>query len=407
MNIIRVESLPKQLFDLIIKEIIYLFILLLLPTLASAREVVSILYFNNTTKIEAHDWLRKGLADMLITDISQVPQIKVVEREALEKILKEQALSLTGAVDENQAVEVGKLLNAKKLIYGSYIVTAKKIRIDAKISDVETGTIAAGIEVTGKIDQIFELEKSLAQKILSKLSLKVPDAIKIHETSSIDALRTYYEGVSLFDEGKIKKAKEKFLKAKQLDPLYLKPQKGLEASYQFLKDFKKLRKQREIHKLYQFADQLKIRLETPQWKTYADLIMEANLATMSPGEVEQFNKKNSAYMQCNTPTQCTWRLMLTLWEIGDKSAAYFNDVDIQKKLALENNRIAEKARNVFKGDTFLAEILYQQIMDLMFLKEFEKVKIYAEEFMLTYPDYRLIEFIEYSYQKALKALSLN
>ncbi|NQT54626.1 MAG: hypothetical protein HQ551_00190 [Desulfobacteraceae bacterium] len=397
----------KQLFDLTIKKILYVLILLLLPSLSSAREVVSILYFENTTKAEKHDWLHKGLSDMLITDISQVPQIKVVEREALEKILKEQALSQTGVIDENQAVQVGKLLNAKKLISGSYIVTGKKIRIDAKISDGETGIIAAGIGVTGKIDQIFELEKSLAQKILSKLSLKVPDGIKIRETSSINALRTYYEGVSLFDEGKIKKAKEKFLKAKQLDPLYLKPQKGLEAYYQYLKDFKKFRQQREIHKLYQFADQLKIRLETPQWKTYADLIMQANLATMSPGEVEQFNKKNSAYMQCNTPVQCTWRLMLTFEQIGQKSSEYFNDIDLQKKLAMENLRIAEKARKVFKGDPFLGEILYQQIMDLRFLKEFEKVKIYAEEFMLTYPDYRLIEFVEDTYQKALKALSLN
>jgi hypothetical protein len=64
--------------------------LVILGRLSAAPDVWSVLYFNNTTQEKKHAWLSKGLADMLITDLSQVPQIKVVEREELQKVLKEQ-----------------------------------------------------------------------------------------------------------------------------------------------------------------------------------------------------------------------------------------------------------------------------------------------------------------------------
>ena len=392
------------------KKLVVLFALwftavLAVPSCAYPEEVLSILYFENTTRSANHDWLRKGLADMLISDLAQVPTINVVEREALQKILKEQALGLTGAMDESQSIEVGKLLNAQKLVSGSYIVSGPKIRVDTKITDVTTGVITTGLGLSGTVKAIFDLEKQLAKQILDSLSLTAPLAIDVSETDSIEALKTYYQGVELFDAGQIQQAQSKFLRAKTLDPLYLKPQRGLEASYQFLKDFKKLRKQREIRKLYQFADQLKTRLATPGWKTYADIAREAPWAKMSPTQVKAFNERNNVYMQCDSPAQCTWRLMMTLWEIGAKAVEHFNDHELQKQMIHENERIAAKSRTMFKNDPFLAEILYVELLDLHGSTDYDKIKNLAEAFMQAYPDYRLIEFIEQKYEKTLDALS--
>ena len=44
---------------------------------------------------------------MLLTDLAGIPGIKIVEREALEKILNEQALSLSGLMEDNPAIELG------------------------------------------------------------------------------------------------------------------------------------------------------------------------------------------------------------------------------------------------------------------------------------------------------------
>jgi TolB-like protein len=372
--------------------------------MASANEVVSVLYFENTTQNSDYDWISKGLADMLITDLAQAGPLIVVEREALEKFLKEQALSLSGIMEENRAVKVGKLLDANQLVYGSYIINGKDIRIDARIANVSTGAITAGIETSGKIKKIFELEKALAQKILGQFSITVPLQATAQETMAFDALQTYYEGISLFDKGDIQQALEKFLKAKDLDPLSLKPQEGLAAAYQFLKDFQKLRQQREITRLYQLADQLNARLKADAWKTYADLVREKNYVALSPQEQEKFNQTYQAYVVVNTPAQCAWRVMVTFVEIGQLSVSYFNDTATQKKLNAENVRIAEKTKGLFPGDPFLSEILYMQIVSLNQLGRYQELKPAAESFMTAYPDYRMIQGVEDYYKKALEQL---
>jgi tetratricopeptide (TPR) repeat protein len=298
---------------------------------------------------------------------------------------------------------VGRLLNATKLIYGSYIILESRIRIDTKTTQVETGKVVSSREVSGKLDDIFPLEKELAAGILEHFHLEVPDTLKIQETSSLNALKTYYEGIAFFDEGKVDKAVEMFQKARELDPLYLKPQRGLEAAYQFLKDFRRLRQQREIMGLYEKVDRLRARLASSTWKTYAQIMTEA-YAKMSPEEVERFNRENAVYLICNTRVECTWHLMLTLMEIGLKYNEYFDDAKTQKRLCEEIFRIAEKARTIFKGDPFLSEVLYCQLFAVECLEDYGKLKDYAERFLLAYPDYRLIEAVEDMYERSLNKL---
>ena len=45
-------------------------------------------------------------------------RVEVVEREALERILREQNLSMTGLIDDKSAVKVGKLLGADVILVG-------------------------------------------------------------------------------------------------------------------------------------------------------------------------------------------------------------------------------------------------------------------------------------------------
>ncbi len=132
-----------------------LIFLLILYSSISAQNTLSVLYFENTTADTEYQWLSKGLADMLISDLSGIPDIKIIERESLEKVLQEQALSLTGLTEEGSAVEVGKLLQADQLIYGAYIVNDDVIRIDMKLVAVESGTILHALDVKGYIDDIF------------------------------------------------------------------------------------------------------------------------------------------------------------------------------------------------------------------------------------------------------------
>ena len=57
-------------------------------------------------------------ADSITHHFFKSGQVEVVEREAIQKILKEQKLSMTGAIDDSKAVQIGKLLGVDVILLG-------------------------------------------------------------------------------------------------------------------------------------------------------------------------------------------------------------------------------------------------------------------------------------------------
>lgn len=70
--------------------------------------------------------LSKGLTAMVITDLSKVPGLKVLERAKLQKLIDEMQLSEAGLVDEKTALRAGRLLKAEKIMLGDYQLEADK-----------------------------------------------------------------------------------------------------------------------------------------------------------------------------------------------------------------------------------------------------------------------------------------
>ena len=392
---ISMKNMKKEFF----RKFLWLTIVFLIPSSLHAKDVISILYFENTTQRPEYEWIRKGIADMLISDIKKSDQIEVVERENLERVLQEHKLVLSGLTDPSQVFQVGRLLKANKLVYGSYIIMDETIRLDTRITDVETGKIAQSINMSGRVRDFCSLEKKLAEKIFTHLTLKAPSEMEIRETDSFEALKTYYEGISFLDGGEVEKAVIKFKKAGQLDPFYQKPQKGLEDAYQFLKDYKSYRRQREIRNLYLQVDKIRNRLRARKWLTYAEIVR-----SKSPGDLKRFEQENPEYFLCDTPAQCTVVLKWTLRDIGNKYREYFNDIESGRRLDIEVFQIAERARKVFEKDPSLADILFQQLVCLERPKDNKKLKIYTEQFLLKYPYYRMIEMVEELYERTLNHL---
>lgn len=58
-------------------------------TTKTKRKTIAVLYFDNTSNNASLAPLRKGLADMFISDLSHISMLKVVEREKLQKLVGE------------------------------------------------------------------------------------------------------------------------------------------------------------------------------------------------------------------------------------------------------------------------------------------------------------------------------
>jgi len=124
---------------------------------------LAVLYFDYGGKDAALEPLRQGLAQMLISDLTSLEGVKVVERERLQEVLKEQQLGTSGKLDPRTAARIGKLLGARYLVLGSYFDALGTFRADARLVDVETGEIVKSIGAGGKADEFLALEESLAR----------------------------------------------------------------------------------------------------------------------------------------------------------------------------------------------------------------------------------------------------
>jgi TolB-like protein len=136
--------------------------------------VLSVLSFEDRTRLPEFAWLRKGLADMLITDLSQAPGLEVVQRERLEDVMREQSLQATGRVRDKSAVRIGRLTGATVILLGSASRVGDVLRLDAHLLDVERGTVLGAASVNGGMDDVLALEKQLVARLLGFLQRDGP-----------------------------------------------------------------------------------------------------------------------------------------------------------------------------------------------------------------------------------------
>src|SRR5262249_7790431 len=100
--------------------VMHLLALLALLAGAAPRPAVAILYFDYAGADADMALLKKGLAQMLISDLSAVDAVQLVERDRLEAVLAELKLGRSGAIDPATAAKVGKLLGARYQVLGGY-----------------------------------------------------------------------------------------------------------------------------------------------------------------------------------------------------------------------------------------------------------------------------------------------
>ena len=68
----------------------------------------------------AYAALAKGIAAMVITDLSKVPGLKVLERQKVQKLMDEISLNQSGLVSQDSLVKAGRLMRAEKVVIGSF-----------------------------------------------------------------------------------------------------------------------------------------------------------------------------------------------------------------------------------------------------------------------------------------------
>ena len=212
------------------------------PAAQDTRRTIAVMYFQNNALLNKEGMapLEKGLTDMLITELTKISALKVVERSQLEQLMKEMGLGASGAIDPSTAQNMGKLLGAETLLLGAFAtdMSGKKMRLDARIVEVETGVTLKAEEMTDKTDKLFKMVSKLTKKIAKQLDVKISKEdekrLKKPENESFQAAMYYSKGLDFEDAEEFEQAIGMYEKALQINPDYAKAKERIAEIEEFV-----------------------------------------------------------------------------------------------------------------------------------------------------------------------------
>ena len=109
-------------------------------------------------------------ASLLATQLSTKPDLWLLERADIDKILAEQTIKLSGLTDPGSAVQVGKLLGSKVLVTGRLIRSGNNAILVAKVMSTETSRVFGETSTANSPDALQQPAFELADKVAVLLS---------------------------------------------------------------------------------------------------------------------------------------------------------------------------------------------------------------------------------------------
>jgi len=139
------------------------------------------------------------IAILLNAHLSASPDLFLVERQEIDKLLGEQELGLSGNVTPDTAAKVGALVGAKVLITGRVFESGGKGYLVAKIMGTETGRVFGELVTTRSVQDLDAPVMQLAEKISAVLAKQSEALVTKVETmdARVDRLKKLLAGRTL------------------------------------------------------------------------------------------------------------------------------------------------------------------------------------------------------------------
>jgi len=216
---------------------------------ADAKPSLAVLYFENLSGDESLDWLRTGLTDMLVTDLAQSQQIRVLGTDRLHQILADIGAADDEMTSASVVAAVAEQGNVETVLLGSFARAGNVIRISARLQEAASGEILASETVEGEGEEaIFPLVDDLTKRI--KAQFDMADDVMAADTDadltdvttdSLEAYRYYAEGIRLHEELRENEAIPMLEHAVEIDPDFAMALAKLATAYSNVGDLVKSR----------------------------------------------------------------------------------------------------------------------------------------------------------------------
>jgi TolB-like protein len=187
------------------------------------RKVIGVLEFEDrTVDTEKFRPWGRGIPEQIMERLSAIPYLRIVARDfILKAVLSEHEFQMTGTTDQASTAQLGKMLNARYLVRGSYQIIGNEMQIRAMVLDVESAQVIHTISSRGPYVNFFDLQNDIAIKITEGMNVQLNSVVKEKirsefDTKVVDASLANYRGESLLDEITILEKSKKTERVKEI-----------------------------------------------------------------------------------------------------------------------------------------------------------------------------------------------
>ena len=208
-----------------------------LNTVKSDAYTIGVTNYKDLSPQKSLRAFRKALTAMVISDLSKIKSLKVVERVRLQALLDEMGLGQSGIVDQRTAPRVGRLVGARNLVIGSLALGSAlvpdSIQSVTSMTSTSAGDVLGSTSISIEKTYFYNLSKLIVENIVkisgvefSALELEV---IRKPDTKNYKAYVFFGSALDAMDAGNWKLARDLFTEALKEDPEFKLAREGLDA----------------------------------------------------------------------------------------------------------------------------------------------------------------------------------
>lgn len=169
------------------------------------------------------DGFGAALADMIVTDLSAVPGLLLVERQRLAEVVVELELADSDFIDPASAQQLGHGLGAEFVVVGSFIALDGQLVIDSRMVAVATGAVVKAARAEGAVADFVAIEKEVVERLVDGLDVELSRSDRRRlllqaPTEDFDAFVSYGRGVKAKEDGDLDVAEVALRDALRRDP---------------------------------------------------------------------------------------------------------------------------------------------------------------------------------------------
>jgi non-specific serine/threonine protein kinase len=155
-----------------------------------AERSIAVLYFENLSGVKDDEYLRDGITEDIITELSKIEGLRINPRST---VLAYRDKPVTSA-------QVGQQLGAAYALEGSLRRAGERLRITTQLVDTSTGYPIWSERYDREMKDVFEVQDEIARKIAEALRIKLSpqeqEAIAAKPTDNLQAYDLYLRGRS-------------------------------------------------------------------------------------------------------------------------------------------------------------------------------------------------------------------